>query len=66
MMVMMPIAKRVVSALEVATTVSVAVVGIAVGALYLPLSSIEPQPDALPDTVQVGNEGYGTFTVGVP
>ena len=64
--VIVPIAKREVSALEVATTVSVAVDGIAVGAAYSPLASMEPQPDALPETVQVGSEGYGTVEVGVP
>lgn len=66
MIVMVPIAKRVVSALEVATTVNVAVVGMAVGAVYKPLVSMEPQPDALPETVQVGSEGNGTDAVGVP
>ena len=43
MMVMVPRAIRPGSALELATTVSVAVVGTADGATYFPVASIEPQ-----------------------
>ena len=42
--VMVPSASLVVSALAVTTRVSEAVVGIAVGAVYKPFSSIDPQP----------------------
>src|SRR5579859_2554773 len=52
MMVMVPMAKRVVSPLEVATMVRVAVVGTVVGALYKPFWSMEPQAG-----LQVGNWG---------
>src|ERR1041385_4277187 len=54
-------AKRVASALDVATTLRLAVVGSVPGAVYFPVSSIEPQPG-----LQVGSEGYGAVAVGVP
>ena len=70
-MTMVPMAKRVGSSTEVATMVTsagVVVVGAAVvlagtvtvgtteGAVYTPLVSIEPQPLAFPETVQVVND----------
>ena len=61
MMVMVPRAKRVGSALELATTVSVAVVGTVDGATYLPVASMEPQAG-----LHVVSWGKRMVLVGVP
>jgi len=55
MMVIVAIEKRVVSAFEVATRVRVAVVGTAVGAVYFPFWSMEPQDGE--SVLQVGSDG---------
>ena len=44
MMVTTAVAKRVASALDIATTVSIAVVGTVAGARYFPFASMMPQP----------------------
>jgi len=65
MMVIDPMEKRVVSDLEVATIVSVAVVGTVDGAVYVavfnPVELIVPQVG-----LQVAKEGKGSVLVGVP
>ena len=66
-MVMVPTEKRVVSALDVATIESVAVVGTVEGAVYVavvlvfPVGVMVPQPG-----LQLVSEGKGIVVVGVP
>jgi hypothetical protein len=64
---MVPIEKRVVSALDVATTVSVAVVGTVDGATYLAAVLPVPSGVMVPQVgLQVVSDGYGIVVVGVP
>lgn len=66
-MVMVPIVKRVGSALDAATIVSVAVVGTVDGAVYVAAVLVVPVDVMVPQVgLQLVSEGKGIVVVGVP